>query len=150
MQHLISDRKAYSLRPKKKSFWDSKFIPKNKSLYPIQKVHVHVRINYYQIQVTNRGKHGHFTFLLICPKISRMTCILGRRVQSLSSYNTLTGEGMQYLFGGLNFQEGDYSHLYFFILGALMVILHSSLVPFWKSYGICIIACTQPFSIGIS
>ena len=27
----------------------------------------------------NSGKHGHFTFLLICPKTSRMTCFLGWR-----------------------------------------------------------------------
>ena len=27
--------------------------------------------------IENRGKHGHFTFLLICPKIYRMTCFFG-------------------------------------------------------------------------
>ena len=40
---------------------------------------MHARINQCQIWVINRGKHGHFTFLLICPRIHRMTCFLGLR-----------------------------------------------------------------------
>ena len=65
--------------PKNKSFQDSKIVPKNKSSYPIQKVHVHARINQCQIWIVNRGKHGHFTFLFICHGIPRMTCFLGWR-----------------------------------------------------------------------
>jgi hypothetical protein len=34
----------------------------------------HATINQRQIRLTNRGNQGHFTFLLTCPKISRMTC----------------------------------------------------------------------------
>ena len=54
-------------------------------------MHVHVRINYYyyQIWVTNRGKHSHFTFLLIYPKISRMISILGRREYIATKYISL-------------------------------------------------------------
>ena len=55
-------------------------------------MHVHIRINYYQIWVTNRSKHGHFTFLLICPRNSRMTCILGRREYKFNHPYFLTGE----------------------------------------------------------
>ena len=76
--------------PKKKSFWDSKFIPKNKSSYPIQKVHMHGRINQCQIWKVNRGKYGHFIFLLICSRISRMTYFLGRRERYITKQLFLT------------------------------------------------------------
>ena len=40
-------------------------------------MHAHVRINQRQIRIINSGKHDHFIFLLICPKIPRMTCFFG-------------------------------------------------------------------------
>ena len=40
-------------------------------------MHAHVRINQRQIRIINRGKHGHFIFLLICPKIFRMIYFFG-------------------------------------------------------------------------
>ena len=43
------------------------------------------KINNYQIYVINRGKHGYFMFLLMCIKISKMICILGRK-----EYPTIT------------------------------------------------------------
>ena len=71
---LFSSSNIYSLRPKKHVTLGFKICPQNKSSYPIQKVHVHVRINQCQIWIINRGKHGYFTFLLICPRIPTMTC----------------------------------------------------------------------------
>ena len=52
---------------------------KKKSPYSIQKVYMHAKINQCQIWTIYRGKHDHFTFLLICLRIPRMTSILGRR-----------------------------------------------------------------------
>ena len=49
--------------------------------YFIQKVHMHLKINCCQIWVINRSKYDHFIILLICPTISRMTCVLGWREQ---------------------------------------------------------------------
>ena len=85
-KHMLSDCPVFSITPsvpKYQSSQHSNFVPKNMSFYSIQKVHVHARINQCQIWIINRGKHGHFTFLLICPRIPRMSCILGRREQSV-------------------------------------------------------------------
>jgi len=46
-------------------------------------VHAHVRINWRQIWKINRGKQDHFAFLLICPKIFRMTFWDGGSTQLL-------------------------------------------------------------------
>ena len=43
------------------------------------------KINNYQIYVINRGKHSYFIFLLMCIKISKIICILGRK-----EYPTIT------------------------------------------------------------
>jgi hypothetical protein len=63
---------AYSLGPKKNDVLGFKICPKkNDILLNLACLHVHVGMQ--QLRQINRDNRGHFTFLIICPKISRMT-----------------------------------------------------------------------------
>jgi hypothetical protein len=74
----------YSLRPKKLVVLGFKICPNQKACRftwfgMCACACGHATINEHQIWQINRGNQGHFTSLIICPTISRMTIVLGQR-----------------------------------------------------------------------
>ena len=76
----------YSLHPKKKFILGFKICPRKQVIFHYLESACGCK-NELLPNMINRGKYGHFTFLLICPKISWMTWILGQR-EYLSNYDS--------------------------------------------------------------
>jgi hypothetical protein len=71
-KHSANPQLCYFLRPKKNDVLGFKICTKkNDVLLNLVCVHVHVGMH--------KGNRGHLTYLIICPKIHKMTFFLGQR-----------------------------------------------------------------------